>query len=274
MLAQGYPRRVPPSGRARPFPCTFVRAYTPLMGRTASVDVLLSSMELQLLTEAAKRSRVSLPVYLRTAALQAARTTVNDLRPTYTREQLMSIHRKARNKGHVWTEEELREQGLPLFWNEDWVRRRLSEGATRAELAVESGFQERTVTSYLQKVWGIRTRQIVTRPVKEHVRELVEAGMPRKVVARELGLSEHTVGTYARSVPGAEERKFQRTVALIPAWPATRTEIAHAAFSGDGPAASAWLRSKVRRGWLARVGRGVYDLTRTAPSGGGASASA
>lgn len=226
-------------------------------------------MELQLLTEAAKRSRVSLPVYLRTAALQAARTTVNDLRPTYTREQLMSIHRKARNKGHVWTEEELREQGLPLFWNEDWVRRRLSEGATRAELAVESGYQERTVVSYLQKVWGIRAFSKNAKSLKEHVRELVEAGMPRRVIARELKLSESTIGSYARSLPGEEERKFQRIIAQVPSWPATRTEIAQAAFKGDGPATSAWLRYKVRRGWLVRTGRGVYEITASAPSNTG-----
>lgn len=236
------------------------------MGRTASITVLLSSLELQLLTEAAARSRVSLPVYLRTAALRAARTALPDHRPTYTREQLMSIHRKAWNHGHVWTEEELREQGLPLFWNEAWVRRRLGEGATRAELAIESGFPERTVVSYLQKVWGIRAFYRCDQSVKEQVRERVAAGVPRSVIARELGLSEPTVGTYARSLPGEEQRKFKQVVEQVSSWPATRMQIAQAAFGGDGPAASAWLRYKVRRGWLVRQQRGLYALP--GPGGG------
>lgn len=248
------------------------RGYTLHVGRTASVPVLLSALELQLLTEAAEQAGVSVGVYLRTAAMKAARETTDAHRPKYTREQLMSIHRKARNKGHVWSEEELRQKGLPLFWNEAWVRRRLAEGATRAELAVESGYRERTVVSYLQKVWGIRVFSKNAGTMKERVRELVDAGKPRRDIARDLGLSESTVASYGRSLPGEEERKFHRIVAQVPSWPATRTEIAQAAFKGDGPATSAWLRYKVRRGWLVRTGRGVYEITGSAPTPGTSSA--
>lgn len=235
------------------------------MGRKTTLPVLLSSLELEQLTAAAARVGVDPAVFLRSAGLKAARDVTGAHRPTYTREQLMSIHRKAQNKGHVWTEEELRERGLPLYWSETWVRRRVAEGATRAELAMESGSQERTVTSYLRKVWGIRSHQVVSKPVKEHVRELVAAGMSRRVIAQELGLSESTVGTYARSLPGEEERKFQRIATQVGTWPASRMHIAQTAFDGDGPATSAWLRYKVRRGWLVRTAPGVYALTDKVP---------
>lgn len=172
----------------------------------------------------------------------------------------MSIHRKAWKHGHVWTDDELRQQGLPLFWNETWVRRRLDEGATRAELAIESGFPERTVVSYLQKIWGIRAFYRSDQSVKELMRARVAAGLPRSVIAQELGLSEPTVGKYARSLPGEEQRKFNQVVKQVPSWPATRMQIAQAAFGGDGSATSAWLRYKVRRGWLVRQQRGLYAL--------------
>ena len=231
------------------------------MGRKISVPVLLSSLEFQQLEAAANRVGIDLSVYLRSAALHAARGVGNEARFTYTREQLMGIHRKARNRGHIWTETELRERNLPLYWCEEWVRRRLAEGATRTELAVESGYPERTLTAYVRNVWGIAAFTKLSSSKKVHVRDLVQSGMPRGIVARELGLSETTVGAYARSLPGSEERKFRMIAAQVGAWPATRTQIAQAAFDGDGPATSSWLMKKVRRGWLTRVSRGVYDLT-------------
>lgn len=233
------------------------------MGRKISVPVLLTSLEYQQVKAAADRVGIELGVYLRSAGLHAARGAANGARFSYTREQLMGIHRKARNRGHRWTEEELREKNLPLYWCEEWVRRRLAEGATRAELAVESGYPERSLTAYVRNVWGIAAFTKLSNSKKLHVRDLVQSGMPRGIVARELGLSETTVAAYARSLPGLEERKFKTIAALVGSWPATRMHIAQAAFAGDGPAASSWLMKKVRRGWLARVSRGVYTLTPT-----------
>lgn len=73
---------------------------------------------MQQLTAAAQRVGVDLALSLRAAALNAAAETVSDHRPIYTREQLMGIHRVAQTKGHVWTEAELRDRGLPLYWCE------------------------------------------------------------------------------------------------------------------------------------------------------------
>ncbi|PJI54402.1 hypothetical protein CTI14_15940 [Methylobacterium radiotolerans] len=92
------------------------------------------------------------------------------------------------------------------------------------------------------------------------MRKRVAAGVPSSVIARELGCSEPTVATYARALPGEEQRKFNWVVEQVSALPATRTQIAQAAFGVDGPAASAWLRYKVRRGSLVRQQRGLYAL--------------
>jgi len=73
-----------------------VRQYQGV-GRKQTIPVLLSDLEVQRLTASAERVGVNLALYLRAAALNAAAETVSDHRPTYSREQLMSIHRQAQN---------------------------------------------------------------------------------------------------------------------------------------------------------------------------------
>ncbi|MFC5849561.1 hypothetical protein [Deinococcus petrolearius] len=230
------------------------------MGRTQQVAVLLTDLEVQQLTAAAGRVGVDVALYLRAAALNAARATVDEHRPTYSREQLMSIHRRAQNKGHVWTEDELRRRGLPLYWCRAWVDARLAEGATRVQLAVESGHPERAVTGYLRTVYGLGKFHRLTESTQQQVRAQVAAGKSREAVAADLGLSSHTVGTYARGLATVRERQYQDVVEQVGAWPAPLSRIAERAFGGDAPAASAWLRKKIKRGWIKRVRKGWYDL--------------
>ncbi|MBB5234256.1 hypothetical protein HNQ09_001694 [Deinococcus budaensis] len=103
---------MPPAEVNAPLPGRLqVRQYQGL-GRKQSVSVLLSDLEMQRLTAAVQRVGVDLALYLR-ATLNVAAETVNDHRATYTHDQLMSIHRREQNQGHVWTEAEFRERDLP-----------------------------------------------------------------------------------------------------------------------------------------------------------------
>lgn len=230
------------------------------MSRSHKVTVLLNDEELAKLQAAANQVRVDVSLYLRSSALNAARDVTSTERPTYSREQLMSIQRRAALKGHKWIEEELRQRGLPLYWCEEWVRARLAQGYTRAQLAVESGHPERSVTNYLRRVYGMQEFRTLTQRSHEYVREQVAAGRSRDELAAELGISIHTVATYARAELSIQERQFLDITRPITEWPVSIDAIAAASFDGDLRRASAWCRLKVNRGWLRRVKKGWYEL--------------
>lgn len=243
------------------------------MGRKLTVTVRLTEAEQRKLTLAAEQVGVDLALYLRATALNAAREVTDPRRPTYTREQLMSIYRRASLKGHVWTEEELRARALPLYWCEAWVRERLALGYTRVQIAAEAGFPERSATAFLRRVYGLREFRKVGPERGNEIRAAVAAGQSRDEVARAFGVSVNAVAGYARHLPGEVERQFLRVVEAVGEWPASRARIAEASFEGDGPAAAAWLAKKMKRGWIIKERRGVYGLGLEGPHRAGGAAS-
>lgn len=241
------------------------------MGRRTTLPVLFSDLEQQAIQAAAQRVGLTPAEYVRFAALLSARAAVAEHRPKYSREQLSSIYKREQRKGTVWTETELRQRGLPLYWSEEWVRSRLAAGSSRVEMAVEAGVQEQTLTGFLRRVYGLRVFEVPTVPVsrQEQVRALYQEGQSYAEIARRLDLSEGTVRRYAvglgREFEQRSERAFREVLGKVPDWNGTRAQIAAVAFDGNEQAATYWLRHQVREGRLERVTRGRYVIKETDP---------
>lgn len=233
--------------------------------------MLFTDLEQQTIQAAAARVGLTSAEYVRSAALRSARAAVAGHRPTYSREQLNSIYKREQRKGTVWTEAELRQRGLPLYWSEEWVRSRLVAGWSRVEMAVEAGVQEQTLTGFLRRVYGLRAFEVPAAPVsrRDQVRALYQEGRSYAEIARTLDLAEGTVRRYAvglgREFEQRSERAFQDVLGKIPDWNGTRAQIAAKAFGGNEQAATYWLRHQVREGRLERVTRGRYTIKETDP---------
>lgn len=241
------------------------------MGRRTTLPVLFSDLEQQAIQAAAARVGLTPAEYVRSAALLSARAAIAGHRPTYSREQLNSIYKREQRKGTVWTEAELRQHGLPLYWSEEWVRSRLGTGWSRVDMAVEAGVQEQTLTGFLRRVYGLRAFEVPTAPVsrRDQVRALYQKGQTYADIARALDLSEGTVRRYAvglgREFEQRSERAFREVLGKVPDWNGTRAQIAAKAFGGNEQAATYWLRHQVREGRLERVTRGRYAVKEPAP---------
>lgn len=241
------------------------------MGRRTTLPVLLSDLEQQTIQIAAERIGLTPAEYVRAAALQVARETSADLRPRYSREQLSSIYKREQRKGTVWTETQLRQRGLPLYWCEAWVRSRLAAGRSRVELAVEAGVQEQTLNGFLRRVYDLRAFEVPNQPVtrREQVRVLYQEGQSYAEIARTLNLAEGTVRRYAvglsRAFEQRSEQAFQDVLGKVPDWNGTRAQITARAFGGNEQAATYWLRHQVREGRLERVTRGRYTVKEAGP---------
>ena len=241
------------------------------MGRLIKFSILFSDLERQAVQAAASQVGLTPVEYVRFAALQVARSTIAEHRPTYSREQLSSIYKRERRRSKVWAEAELRQRGLPLYWSEDWVRARLAAGRSRVEMAVEAGVQEQTLNGFLRRVYDLRAFGVEDAPVsrRDKVRALYREGHSYTEIARMLDLSEGTVRQYAvglgREFEQRSERAFQEVLSKVPDWNGTRAEVAAKAFAGNAQAATYWLRHQVREGRLERVARGRYVLKKTDP---------
>jgi len=104
---------------------------------------------------------------------------------------------RMKEKAH-WTEDELRREGLPLYFSEEWLR------ATHARLgsatAIEKmyGYSNQAISRHLIAL-GIETRPRNTKAQKEKVRELLSAGqLSYTAIAREVGVSKATVTRIAK----------------------------------------------------------------------------
>lgn len=262
--------------------------YTLGMGREQSVEVRFSQAELEQLKRAASAVSLDLTAFLRHAVLAVA-SEIRD--QPYTNQELGSIHREASSRGHIWELSELQERGLPLYWNEGWVRARLAEGKSIKQLAILCGAPVTTVGNHLQNVYGLRTFRTLTEKDIITIRERYAAGDSRRQIARDLGVSSVTVGKYLKGLPTEFERKEVRTVqeheidqALLPpnvqglmkwsdrlfnervqqvgTWPTSTAVIAEKAFGGDRDTTKDWTGRMVKKGRLVRLSAGWFDLVR------------
>lgn len=260
------------------------------MGREQEVQVRFSKSELELLAAAAQQTSLDLPSFLRHAALALA----GDMKPQqYGQYELNTIYREADSRGHVWSEEELRERHLPLYWSEAWVRARLGEGKSVKQLAILTGSPQTTVQNHLRMHFDIRAYQQLTEERIELIRTRYLAGESRRTIATDMGISNVTVGKYLRDLPTDLERVAQEMLAeqkgQIPesgedpvppniqglrdraerlfaerarllSWPNSTQKIAEVLFDGRNTSAKDWTDRMVAKGRLIRLAKGWFDL--------------
>ena len=176
------------------------------------------------------------------------------------RGQFNRIHRDAESQGHIWTEEELKERHLPLYWSEDWVRARLAEGYDLPGLALLSGFSSRVVANYLRTHFEIAFRQKINPEMIQAMRIKVAAGASREVVAAEHNITIQAIIPYCTDLPDGRTNNFIAKAGQVRTWPATTQEIADTLFDGVGNRATTWCRDMVKSGRLQRLERGLYAL--------------
>lgn len=113
--------------------------------------------ERRALEAAAARAGLPVEVYVLNAALSVARSSVPQ---TYTPHQLAHLQRAREAEGGLWRLEELRERGLPLYWDEAWLRAQLNAGATYSSLAARYGYNVRTLSNHGKRL-GIALKRVV-----------------------------------------------------------------------------------------------------------------
>ncbi|MFK7601910.1 hypothetical protein ACI3L1_06825 [Deinococcus sp. SM5_A1] len=185
----------------------------------------------------------------------------------YKPHELTWIHRRAAAQGHVWTEEELRERGLPLYWSKAWVAEQLAQGHSHAEIAINAGgYQVMAVSRHVRHVHGFEFVQQLSPQEQQAIRQRIAEGATRTQVMQEFKLSEFGAGRYFQ-IEGAlkelELRFIQEADRLR--WPASREDVSRILFEGVKHRADNWATERIKRGWLLRVKPGVYDLGPQAP---------
>lgn len=227
------------------------------LSRNHTVPVLLSDEEWSRVQEAAQRVGLLPATYLRAAALTAAAAAH---RPRPGRYELGWIYREAKSRDHVWTEAELREKNLPLYWCEAWVRAQLAEGRNFQEMAVEAGVSVRSVNQHVREYHGISAYSKLEEKLRAAIRERVANGVSRGAVAAEFGVTINTVSTYTRGLKTTHDRLFEARVEQVGDWPTSTDVIARRCFEGNRQKAQAWCKGMVNAGRLQRLTRGWFAL--------------
>ncbi|QLG13563.1 Hin recombinase (plasmid) [Deinococcus sp. D7000] len=262
------------------------------MGREREVTIRLSQSELARISAAAQQIGLEETTFLRHAALALA----GNIKPRqYGKYELNSIYREAASRGHVWTEAELLERGLPLYWNEAWVRARLAEGKSVKQLAILCGSYVTSVQNHLQAAYNIRAFRTLTESQITSIRERYAAGDTRQEIAADLGVSNTTIGKHLTGLPTRREREaremrerlqsphvqdapvegpvapnvqglrdwserlFAERAATL-TWPTSTQIIADTLFDGNRGVARDWTGRMVRKGRLRRLTRGWFVL--------------
>lgn len=72
-------------------------------------------------------------------------------------------------RGSNLTVQELREQGLPLYWNEEWLRRELERLGSWTAIAREHGYRSpHAISSYAQRNYGLSLKRRYEE-IREHL---------------------------------------------------------------------------------------------------------
>ena len=224
--------------------------------------VTLTTHELRRLERAARTTAMTPEIFARNAILNAIHhVTVTPKR--YKPHELTQIYRRAEAKNHTWTEEELRQRNLPLYWSKAWVQAQLDQGYTAAQIALNAGgYQKMAVSRHISLKHGLGTRAMLTPEQQDQIRTRAEQGATRLQLMQEFNISEFTASKYAQLVNADEELLLRfRQEAQRVTWPATRPMIAEALFGGSKTRADNWVAERHKRGWLTRVKTGLYDLS-------------
>ncbi|UQN06745.1 hypothetical protein [Deinococcus sp. QL22] len=224
------------------------------------ITITLTAEELRHAEAAAKRTALSVEVFGRNAILNASRG-IQLAPPQYKPHQLSHIHKKAASEDKVWTEAELRERGLPLYWSRAWVDEQQAQGHSHAEIAINAGgYQVMAVSRHLRLIHGIVQVKQQTPGQQQDIYARIQQGATREQVMREFRLSEFGAARYFQLVEAERELnlRFRQEIARLE-WPATKPEVAQTLFPEEPQRTTNWLAVRVKKGWLVRVKPGVYQ---------------
>jgi hypothetical protein len=231
------------------------------------ITITLTADELRHVQAAAKSTALSVEVFIRNTALNASRD-VHLAPKQYKPHELTWIHRRAAGQQHTWTEAELRERNLPLYWSRAWVQDQLDQGHSHAEIAINAGgYQVMAVSRHLRHIHGFHFVQQMAESDQEAIRTRVTEGATRAEVMKEFKLSDFGAARYFQMQDALKELelRFLDEVQRV-TWPATREDIAQVLFQGVKYRANNWVSERTKRGWLTRFKHGVYILGQDAPT--------
>ncbi len=219
-----------------------------------TLTVSFDAAELDLLDAAAKSAGMSTANYVRNAALITAKSTRGS---SYTPQQLSRIHRQAKTRGKVWTEDELRARSLPLYWSKEWLETQLDQGATYASLATQLGCRQDSISGHALLVHGIRHHRKLTPHDEQAAQAVLDGGGTVAAAAQTIDV---TPGTISAHFPAPEPRlgRLSRERIAAISWPANIDQITEVV--GNRSTARSWALGLVTRGLLEHVATGVFNL--------------
>lgn len=224
------------------------------------LTIVLTAEELRRTEVAAERTALSIEVFGRNAILNACRD-VKLAPPQYKPHQLTHIHRKAAAENKVWTEDELRERGLPLYWSRSWVDDQLARGHSHGEIAINAGgYQVMAVSKHLRRIHGIIQVEQKTPLQQQELYARISQGATREQIMQEFKLSEFGAAKYFQLMEADRELelRFRQEIQRVK-WPATRPEIAEILFAEATHRTTNWLSVRMKKGWLVRLQQGLYQ---------------
>ncbi|TDE87398.1 hypothetical protein [Deinococcus sp. S9] len=108
------------------------------------------------------------------------------------------ISHKMQKKKH-WTEDELRREGLPLYFSDEWLL--ATHQRLGSAMAIERmyGYSNQAISRRLIQL-GIETRPRNTEAQRERARVLRAQGLSLEAIAKETGLSKPSVSRATRGI--------------------------------------------------------------------------
>lgn len=129
----------------------------PVLGKRHEVhiDLMLYEDTLRALESEAQAAGMPLRYYLRQVIEQRQPIQLKHAEQCQTHQERAHIVKKAMQADHTLSAEELQRRGLPLCWNEHWLREQLAQGKSYTQMAEEFGGGSAGVYAYWGRKYGI-----------------------------------------------------------------------------------------------------------------------
>lgn len=88
-----------------------------------------------------------------------------------------------------WPLETLRAEGLPLYWNQQWLESEIERHGSIEAAAEANGYSPKTVNGFAVREFGMSRRPRLNAELKTRARALREQGMSLEQIAAALGIS-------------------------------------------------------------------------------------
>lgn len=91
-----------------------------------------------------------------------------------------------------WPLEVLRREGLPLYWNQEWIQQQIERHGTIEKAAEANGYNPQTVNKFAN-LFGLSFRPRVQPDLKKQALALRAEGLSLAEISKRLGISKATV---------------------------------------------------------------------------------